>query len=46
MMSSKARKIPASEWERCRETIVELYRQKTLKEVRAEMLAQHDFNAR
>lgn len=45
-MSSTTRKIPPSEWERHRDIIVELYRQKPLKEVRAEMQDQHDFSAR
>lgn len=45
-MSSTASKIPSSEWDRHKDTIVELYRTKTLKVVRAEMRNQHGFDAR
>ncbi|KAG6365645.1 hypothetical protein INS49_007256 [Diaporthe citri] len=44
-MSSTARKITPPEWDRHKDTIVELYRHKTLKDVRAEMRDQHGFNA-
>lgn len=45
-MSSAAKKIQSSEWERHKDRIVELYRDKPLKEVRAEMHNQHGFEAR
>ncbi|KAK7712131.1 hypothetical protein SLS63_012500 [Diaporthe eres] len=44
-MSSATRQIPPSEWDRHKNTIVGLYRHKTLKAVRAEMQNLHGFNA-
>lgn len=45
-MNSTARKIPPSEWERHKDSIVEMYRQKPLKAVREEMHNLHGFEAR
>lgn len=45
-MSSTTRQIPSSEWDHHKDTIVELYRRKSLKDVRAEMQNLHGFNAR
>lgn len=45
-MSSTVKKVPPSEWERQKDNIVELYRNKPLKDVRAEMHNQHGFEAR
>lgn len=45
-MSSSARKISTSEWDRHKDLILDLYRVNTLKDVRAAMKNQHDFEAR
>ena len=43
---SKCRKIPASEWERHKQTITRLYSEKPLTDVIAEMEMEHGFKAR
>lgn len=45
-MRSTKKKVAPSEWERRKETIVDLYSQKPLKDVLAEMKDQHGFTAR
>lgn len=45
-MSSSARKISTSEWDRHKDLIMDLYRVNTLKDVRAAMKNQHGFEAR
>ncbi|KAI3395512.1 hypothetical protein diail_1229, partial [Diaporthe ilicicola] len=44
-MSSTTTKIAQSEWERHKDTIIELYGKKRLKDVREEMQSQYGFNA-
>lgn len=45
-MSSTVGKVPPVEWERHKDTIIQLYRKKPLKDVRAEMRNQHGFDAK